>query len=169
MALVQKLQAARAYQVRDWNAFVHEIPPKPGAYRFTGADGLRVYVGETDKSLRERLRKQVMPARIGKRWTLRHPPPAGVCRSRNLLGNVLKDQRDGRRLAKPPEYTIDTGDVTVIEALNAAFHTIDGLTVQWVGCPVDLTERVEHLADRCIFDRRCRCEDDPRPGSRRDR
>lgn len=88
--------------MRDWNAFVHEIPPKPGAYRFTGADGLRVYVGETDKSLRERLRKQVMPARIGKRWTLRHPPPAGVCRSRNLLGNVLKDQRDGRRLAKPP-------------------------------------------------------------------
>ena len=161
MALVQKLQAAKVYQVRDWYAFEHLIPATPGAYRFTGADGLRVYVGETDKSLRERLGKQVMRGRIGKPWTLERRPPAGVCQSRNLLNNVLKDQRDGRPLAKPPEYTIDPGDPTVIEALNAAFRTIDGLAVQWVECPVDMRKRVEHLADRCVFDGRCRCGDGP--------
>ena len=162
LALVRKLQTAKAYPVREWYDFEHLIPKTPGAYRFTDPDGLRVYVGEAEKSLRNRLSKQVMPHRFGRPWTLERPPPRGVCTSRNLLNNVLKDQRDGRALVEP-FANIDQGDPGAIEALNRAFHTIDGLAVQWVKCPADMRKRVEHLAGRCVFDRRC-AEDSSRAG-----
>ena len=93
LALVWKLQAAKAYPVRDWYHFEHQVPNTPGAYRFTDPDGLRVYVGEAEKDLRNRLSKQVMPHRLGKPWSLERPPPLSVCTGRNLLNNVLKDLR----------------------------------------------------------------------------
>lgn len=34
LAVVRKLQAAKAYPVRDWYDFEHRIPRTPGAYRF---------------------------------------------------------------------------------------------------------------------------------------
>ena len=163
LALVWKLQAAKAYPVRDWYHFEHQVPNTPGAYRFTDPDGLRVYVGEAEKDLRNRLSKQVMPHRLGKPWSLERPPPISVCTGRNLLNNVLKDQRDGRELVRA-HAKIDPGDPVAIEALNAAFRTIDGLAVQWIVCPADMRKRVEHLAGRCVFDRRCVCVEDPLRG-----
>lgn len=159
LALVRKLQAAKPYPVRDWYDFEHLIPATPGAYRFTDRDGLRVYVGKA-KRLRDRLSRQVMPRRLGKPWTSERPPPRGVCTKRNLLINVLKDQRDGRELVRA-HANIDQGDPSAIEALNTAFRTIDGLAVQWVECPADMRKRVEHLAGRCVFDRRCAGAEDP--------
>lgn len=154
LALVRKLQAAKAYPVRDWYDFEHLIPETPGAYRFTDSRGLRVYVGEAAKNLRSRLSKQVMPSRFGRPWTLERPPPLSVCTGRNLLNNVLKDQRDGRELVRP-HGSVDAGDPAAIEALNEAFRAIDELCVQWVACPPEIRKRVEHLAGRCTFDLRC--------------
>ena len=157
--LVRKLQAAKAHRVRDWYDFQHLIPKTPGAYRFTDPDGLRVYVGEAE-NLHNRLSKQIMPHRRGIPWTLERPPPLTVCQARNLLNNVLKDQRDGRELV-PPHARIDPGDPAAIEALNEAFRAIDELGVQWVECPVEIRKRVEHLAGRCALDLRCTSAENP--------
>ena len=154
LALVRKLQAAKAYPVRDWYDFEILIPKTPGAYRFTDPDGLRVYVGEAEKNLRDRLSKQIMPHRRGRPWTLERPPPRGICSGRNLLNNVLKDQRDGRELVRP-HAKIDPADQTVIKALNEAFRAIDELRMQWVECGAEIRKRVEHLAGRCAFDPWC--------------
>lgn len=151
MALVRKLQAARAYRVRDWHSFERLIPAAPGVYRFTNADGLRVYVGQAS-DLRVRLRYQVASARIDNPGWTPNPSVGGV----NLVNKVAKDQRDGRGWSS---YKIDPSDPTEIEALNATLDAIDGLSVQWVECQdgKNKRERVEHLADRCVFDGRCRC------------
>ena len=153
--LVRKLNRAEEYKVRDWPKYHHAITQEPGAYRFTDADGFRVYVGESRTNLRARLRFQIRPATFGHRWTLSDPPPKGICRGRNLLNNVLKDQNDGRPFTKP-HSVIDPDDQTTIDALNRAFRYMSELVVQWVRCPDgDMAKRVEHLASRCALDDRC--------------
>ena len=154
LSFVRALQGAKPYPVRSWYTFERLIPRKPGAYRFTDGRGVRVYVGEAAR-LRERLRYQIMPSRYEKApWTLDNPAPRGVCRGRNLLNTVLRDQRDGLNLFDS-EGNIDQADPAVLETLNRAFRRIDGLAVQWIECPPDLRKRVEELAARCILDPSC--------------
>lgn len=154
LELAEKLNNAKAYRVRDWQSFHHEIPEKPGAYKFTDSDGFRVYVGETKKSLRERLRHQIYPARRLP-WSWSNPPPKSICSQRNLLNNVLKDLNDGRPLWWP-DGEINRSDQDTIDLLNDAFRRIDELMVRWVSCPDGkMAKRVEHLANRCALDNRC--------------
>jgi len=143
--LAAQLRAAERFRVRDWPAFGHTIPAVPGAYRFTDPGGVQIYVGETTRKggLRQRLRDQVKAQRFGRVWR----PPRSVCAGANLLNNVLKDRRDGRPLVKP-FGSIDPQDPHTVRLLEEAFQAIDGLYVQWVECPADMTERVEHMACR---------------------
>lgn len=153
LAYVRKLQSAGRSPVRHWPGFGHLIPESSGVYRFTDADGRRVYVGEA-KNLRRRLAEQVMSYRIGKPWTPDNPPSPNICEARNLLINVARHQRDGEHLYDK-NGKIDPGDPEHVEALNRAFAYIDGLSVQWVRCPAKLRKRVEYLAGRCVLDPRC--------------
>ncbi len=168
LRMAKDLASAKAHRVEEWETYRDDVPTQPGLYMFSER-GRRVYIGSaaSKAGIKGRLIHQAYVPRIGKpRWTMNDQPPRRVRDARNLLARVLLEDFcrpfDPSGSGNPPnpwkiaprESRPWWTNEAHIEALNKAFKRIHAMTVQWVKCPQDLTEKeldraAIHAAESC--------------------